>query len=97
MLQAMLHGKLTREEEGMEDLLTSNVFGLIRYLSAEEILFPFLSLAWNPFTGQSIGDWLQDATLVEYMKFWSTLSAHGCKECEPDIDVLIRNQDGNKT
>ena len=48
MLQAMFHGKLTREEEGMEDLLTSNTFGLIKYLPPEAVLIPFLSLANDP-------------------------------------------------
>ncbi len=45
MLQAMIHGKLTREEEGLEDLLTSNTFGLMKYLPPEAVLLPFLSLA----------------------------------------------------
>jgi len=50
MLQAMLHGKLTRKEESMEDLLTSNAFGLMKYLPPEAALFPFLSLAKDPFS-----------------------------------------------
>lgn len=48
MLQAMLHGKLTRQEEEMEDLLTSNVFGLVKYLPPEMVLIPFLSQAKDP-------------------------------------------------
>ncbi len=36
MLQAMFHGKLTHEEGGMEDLLTSNAFGLMKYLPPEQ-------------------------------------------------------------
>jgi hypothetical protein len=48
MLQAMLHHKLTREEESMEDLLTSNTFGLMKYLPYEMALLPFLRKAWDP-------------------------------------------------
>jgi len=47
----MLHGKLTRQEDGMEDLLTSNTFGLMKYFPSETVLtvlIPFLNLAWNP-------------------------------------------------
>jgi hypothetical protein len=32
LLQAQLKGKLKRREEDMEDLLTSNVFGSIKYV-----------------------------------------------------------------
>ena len=42
LLQAQLRGKLTVEEERMEDLLTSNVFGSIKYLKPEEGLLPIL-------------------------------------------------------
>jgi hypothetical protein len=31
MLQALLRGKLSREHEEIEDILTSNVFGLLQY------------------------------------------------------------------
>ena len=48
MLQAMLRHKLTRAEEGMEDLLTSNTFGLMKYLPAHVALIPFLRRALEP-------------------------------------------------
>jgi len=43
MLQAQLRGKLTKDEEGMEDLLTSNVFGAISYSAPEDGLIPFMA------------------------------------------------------
>jgi hypothetical protein len=58
MLQAMLRGKLTRSEEGMEDLLTSNTFGVLKYLPPEAALLPFLRCAVNavhPLTGANLG------------------------------------------
>ena len=36
MLQALLNGKLSREQENMEDILTSNVFGLLRYVQPQD-------------------------------------------------------------
>ena len=45
MLDAIIKGKLSREQENMEDLLTSVVFGMIKYLPPHEALFPLLSKA----------------------------------------------------
>ncbi len=45
MLAAQIHGKLKREEEYLEDLLTSNVFGSIQYIPPEDGLVPILSAA----------------------------------------------------
>ena len=45
MLQAILKGKLSREQENMEDILTSNVFGLLRYVQPQEGILKYLSLA----------------------------------------------------
>jgi len=97
MLQAMLHGKLTREEEGMEDLLTSNVFGLMKYLPPEAALFPFLSLAKDPFSENTLHDWLKDAVQVKEWYFWRWLHAPGCIPCEPDVEILILNRDNTTT
>ena len=45
MFIAQIRNKLTRKEEQMEDLLTSNVFGLWRYLPAELGLLQLLETA----------------------------------------------------
>jgi hypothetical protein len=47
MFIAQIRNKLTRQEEQMEDLLTSNVFGLWRYLPAELGLLQLLETAKN--------------------------------------------------
>ena len=47
MLQALLRGKLSRVQENMEDVLTSTVFGLLRYFPVQSGLWPFLSHAAN--------------------------------------------------
>lgn len=48
MLVALLHGKLSREQENIEDILTSNVFGVLKYLPPGTVLIPFLSKASTP-------------------------------------------------
>ena len=45
MIEALLRGKLSREQENMEDVLTSNVFGMLQYVAPESGLFPFLAQA----------------------------------------------------
>ncbi len=42
MIPALLHGKLSREQENMEDILTSIVFGVLKHLPPELILLPWL-------------------------------------------------------
>lgn len=43
MLAAQLRGKLTQKEEDLEDLLTSNVFGSIKYTDCKMGLIPLLA------------------------------------------------------
>lgn len=44
MLHAFLHHKLSPEQENMEDILTSIVFGLAKYFPAD-VLAPFVAEA----------------------------------------------------
>jgi hypothetical protein len=97
MLQAMLRRKLTRPEEGMEDLLTSNTFGLMKYLAPEAVLLPFLRQAWDPLAGESLESALCGVSAVERYNFWPTLSQPGCASCEPDVEVILRHADGSRT
>jgi len=97
MLQAMIHGKLTREEEGLEDLLTSNTFGLMKYLPPKAVLLPFLSLARDPLRDRSLASWLQGAVKVESFRFWNSLEHPDCFRCEPDVHIVFLHDDGAKT
>lgn len=97
MLQAMLHGKLSRQEEDLEDLLTSNTFGLMKYLPPGAVLLPFLSFAKNPLRDHSLEFRLQGAIEVERFRFWPTLSHPDCFSCEPDVDIVFLHDDGTKT
>jgi hypothetical protein len=49
VLQAFLKGKLSAEQENLEDLLTSSV-GLLAYVPPERALLPFLTLPQRPAT-----------------------------------------------
>ena len=53
MTIAEIHGKLP-EYEGMEDLLTSDVFSTFKYLPLELAFIPFLQRAVNFYTGETI-------------------------------------------
>jgi hypothetical protein len=95
MLKALLHGKLSREQENMEDIVTSNVFGTVQYLANSSDLIQFLSKAalLNRETGQEglpLGD-LPSNAHIEF-EFWPWLNDHVCAGCEPD--VLLRVDSG---
>ena len=87
MIPALLHHKLTFKQENMEDILTSNVFGMLKYHAQPKSgLFRFLASATTidgcrPLA--SLLDDLAEAT-VEY-DFWPQW-AH----CEPDVALNIR-------
>ena len=86
MLQALLHGKLSREIEGMEDVLTSSIFGILNNIPIEEGILPLLKTAIfidnkpNPF--KDINGFSMD------IQFWPWVEEKGNYGCEPD--VLIR-------
>ena len=85
MTIAEIRGKIsdsgTNLSERMEDLLTSDVFGYMRYLPPEKTLLPFLrtacSLHGNVFT-------IPDGITKIHYSFWPWLKLPGCKPCEPD-------------
>lgn len=89
MLQAMLHGKLTRPEEGMEDLLTSNTFGLLKYLPVDAALLPFLRGARNPLTGRFLAEMLCGKICAVSWQFWPNAEFEDCSKCEPDVEIVL--------
>lgn len=96
MLQAMLRGKLSRPEEGMEDLLTSNTFGLMKYLPPEVALLPFLKRAVNPLTRHSLEEPLAGLTQVESWRFWPFLAYPQCHAAEPDVEIVLSDGGRNR-
>ncbi len=83
---AEIRGKIsdtgTNISERMEDLLTSDIFGCMRYLPARKALIPFLRMACSLY-----GNVLtipSDVIKVHY-SFWPWLKSAGRIPCEPDV------------
>lgn len=87
MIEALLHGKLSREQQNMEDLLTSNVFGLLRLMPPAEGLLPFLREAKLPNDTKPLENLADDAN-VEYY-FWPRFDERDCHPCEPDVVLHV--------
>jgi hypothetical protein len=86
MTVAEIRGKISGAgvnlSERMEDLLTSDIFGCMRYLPIKKTLIPFLERA-HSFHGNSFT--VPDKVIKVYYSFWPWLELPGCIPCEPDI------------
>ena len=94
MLMALLRGKLSRTQENLEDIVTSNIFGALKYLPPEDGLLPFLSHAQTLDGNRPFGSTTPGAK-VEY-RFWPWHAEPGCNGCEPDVELRILLPDGKK-
>lgn len=94
MLQAQLKHKLSLEQENMEDLLTSTVFGLLSYIDPDQGVREFSARAQSP-DHPPILEYLgwEEGMEVTY-DFWPWIEEQGCFGCEPDVILTIR--DGNR-
>jgi hypothetical protein len=92
MIKALINGKLSREQENMEDVLTSNVFGLLSYLPPSQALIPFLRKC-IPFSTEATPktDWLPDDSEIFY-NFWPKWTHYDGRICEPDVVLKIDQQ-----
>jgi hypothetical protein len=97
MIQAILRGKFTRQEEGMEDLLTSNCFGMLGYVAHDIALVPFLSLARDHATGRQLDELLCGVTRVERVDYWPMLSYPDRVPCEPDVVLVLADANETRT
>ena len=86
MSVAEIRGKISGAgvnlSERMEDLLTSDIFGCMRYLPTQKILIPFLVRA-RSFHGNSLI--VPDKIIKVHYSFWPWLKLSGRIPCEPDI------------
>lgn len=97
MIPALIHGKLSRQQENLEDVLTSSIFGTLRYLSPEDGLFPFLRCATMPDGSAFNALEFEPGVTVEY-EFWPHLheralggtSEDWCNPCEPDVLLKVK-------
>ena len=98
MLQALLNGKLSREQENKEDILTSNVFGLLKYVHPQEGILEYLSLAEDkdgaqPFKCLSSLSYVTEKS-IDY-DFWPRWKEPNWDGCEPDVVITLEIPDGN--
>jgi hypothetical protein len=94
MLRALIHSKLSRDQENMEDILTSNVFGTLRYLSTAEVILSFLAKA-STLNGDFPLAGLSARSKVDF-EFWPWLTAPSCAGCEPDVLLRVDSPAGGK-
>lgn len=87
MISAFLNGALSRQQENMEDLLTSCVFDALRYSGSHRLLIDWLRLARNLKSELPFDLLTYDATIdIEY---WPPLNEVGCESCIPDLILNI--------
>jgi hypothetical protein len=94
MIPAFLRGKLSREQENLEDLLTSCVFGVLRYLPVNEGLLPYLQLAKYP-DGRMLLEHIDSVSEAKY-DFWPWLKERGSQGAEPDVLIQMLEETGKK-
>jgi len=98
MIAALMHGKLSREQENMEDVLTSIVFGMLQYAPAVDGLLPFLARAQETVAGDERPLAGLGAPRHVAYEFWPWIHEAGCsKGCEPDVVVRLVDDTGAKT
>jgi hypothetical protein len=94
LFQAQLKGKLYRREEDMEDLLTSNVFGSLKYVPPEEGLSRVLASAEDSNGGNEIP--LFNEIVEAQYDFWPQLKELFCNPCEQDVLIHLKLANGQK-
>jgi hypothetical protein len=94
MLQALLRGKLSREQENLEDLLTSGVFGSLAYLAPQDGLLPLLRLATyddgSPPSTFDVAGW----RLKDEVSFWPMQATDLAGTTEPDVFMRATDDAG---
>jgi len=99
MLTAQKHGKLSRHVEGMEDILTSTVFGTFDYSGDRALLWRFLRCA-RDVRGQHFQipgvapDTVPERIEYEFWPWWNEGDREGC---EPDVVLRIDHENGAKS
>ena len=91
---ALLKGKLSREQQNMEDILTSNVFGTLQYLPPSQALLPFIAKAVDDKDNHPLEN-IRETAAVDY-EFWPYLNESDCHPCEPDVLLRITEPQGRE-
>jgi len=92
VIPALVKGKLSREQENLEDILTSAVFGLLQYVPITSGLSRLLSFA-IPFSKSPQPSFPSFGSDPQY-EFWPWLKESDCLGCEPDVLITIKDSAG---
>ncbi len=96
MTIAEIRGKISQTgqnlSERMEDLLTSDIFGCMRYLPLQRALVPFLQTA-RSLHGNIV--LIPGGILRTYWSFWPWLESPGRIPCEPDVIVGLETEESH--
>ena len=93
MFVAQIHNKLNRQEQHMEDLLTSNVFGIWRYVAPQLGLRQFLETA-RDLSGQAL---LFPSEISEVtLEFWPWIQEPSARGAEPDVLISLVCSNGQR-
>ena len=96
MTVAEIRGKIseagTSLSERMEDLLTSDIVGCMRYLPAQKTLIPFLQTARSLHSKTII---IPSGVIRVHYSFWPWLKLSGRIPCEPDVVIGFETGDNN--
>lgn len=94
MTIAEIRGKISETgsnlSERMEDLLTSDTFGCMRYLPPETVLIPFLNKAISL---EGKGFLIPGQMVNVHYSFWPWLKSDDRTPCEPDVVIGFELQD----
>lgn len=94
MTIAEIRGKISQTgqnvSERMEDLLTSDIFGCMRYVSAQNVLVPFLQTAYSL---HGNGLTIPGKVLRVHWSFWPWLRSAGRIPCEPDVIIGFEKEE----
>ena len=93
MFAAQIRNKLTRSEEDMEDLLTSNVFGIWRYMPPQVGLLQFLQTAKRL---DKVSPFRLNSIVTADLQFWPWLQEGDDKGAEPDVLIEMSTYDQQK-
>jgi len=96
MTLAEIRGKISEGSaslsERMEDLLTSDIFGSMRYLPPQNALLPFLQTA-RSLRGNIPA--VPDRVLRIHWSFWPWLRSGGRIPCEPDVVLGLETEENH--
>jgi hypothetical protein len=93
VLRAQIHRKLSRNQENLEDILISNVFGVLSHLPPADGIARLLERV-EGVDREALRTLLRSPLVAASYQFWPRLERDGCRACEPDVLIRIEMENG---